>query len=47
MNTADVKLGMYIEYGIKHNDKDPKFKVSDCVRILKYKNIFAKSHTPN
>ena len=24
------------------NDKDPKFKVSDHVRISKYKNIFPK-----
>ena len=29
------------------NDKDPKFKVGDRVRISKYKNIFAKVYTPN
>ena len=29
------------------NDKDPKFKVGDRVRISKYKNIFAKGYTPN
>ena len=29
------------------NDKDPKFKVGDHVRISKYKNIFAKGYTPN
>ena len=29
------------------NDKDPKFKVGDHVRISKYKNIFAKAYTPN
>ena len=29
------------------NDKDPKFKVRDHVRISKYKNIFAKEYTPN
>ena len=28
------------------NDKDPKFKVGDHVRISKYKNIFAKGYTP-
>ena len=28
------------------NDKDPKFKVGDHVRIYKYKNIFAKGYTP-
>ena len=27
--------------------KDPKFKVGDHVRILKYQNIFAKGYTPN
>ena len=29
------------------NDKDLKFKVGDCVRISKYKNIFAKEYSPN
>ena len=29
------------------NDKDPKFKVGDHVRISKYKNIFGKGYTPN
>ena len=29
------------------NDKDPKFKVGDHVRISKYKNICAKGYTPN
>ena len=29
------------------NDKDPRFKVGDLVRISKYKNIFAKRYTPN
>ena len=27
------------------NDKDSKFKISDHVRISKYKNIFAKGYT--
>ena len=31
----------------KVNDKDPKFKVGDHVRISKYKNILAKGYTPN
>ena len=26
---ADVKLGTYTDYGVQHNDKDPKLKVSD------------------
>ena len=29
------------------NNKDPKFKVGDHVRISRYKNIFAKGYTPN
>ena len=29
------------------NNKDPKFKVADHVRISKYKNIFAKGYTSN
>ena len=28
------------------NDKDPKFKIGDIVKILKYKNIFAKAYIP-
>ena len=29
------------------NDKDPKSKISDHVRISKYENIFAKGYMPN
>ena len=29
------------------NDKDPKFKIGDHVRISKYKNIFAEGDAPN
>ena len=29
------------------NDKDPKFKIGDHVRISKCKNIFAKGYTPH
>ena len=29
------------------NDKDPKFKVGDHVKVSKYKNIFAKRYTSN
>ena len=35
-------------YTVKEvNDKDPKFKVGDHVRISKYKHIFQKRFTPN
>ena len=37
----------YIDPVKEFNDKDPKFKVGDLVRISKYKNIFAKRYTPN
>ena len=30
-----------------YNDKDPRFKIGDTVRISKYKNIFAKYYVKN
>ena len=52
MKPVDVKDNTYIDSTELHsnkevNDKDPKFKVGDHVRISKYKNIFAKGYTPN
>ena len=44
---VDVKDNTYIDFKKEVADKDPKFKVDDYVRILKYKNIFAKGCTPN
>ena len=44
---ADVKSNTYIESSKKINNKNPKFKIGDTVRITKYKNIFAKGYTPN
>ena len=38
---------MLAEYNENSNKKDPKFKVSDNVRISKYKSIFDKGYTPN
>ena len=37
---VDVKDNTYIDFKKEVNDKDPKFKVGDHVRISKYKNIF-------
>ena len=37
----------YIDLKKEVNDKGPKFKVGDHVRVSKYKNIFAKGYTPN
>ena len=42
-----VKSSTYIDFDVENNDKDPKFEVSDHVRISKYQNIFAKGFTPN
>ena len=47
MKPTDVKDNTYINIGKEVNDKDPKFKVGDHVRISKYKNIFAKGYAPN
>ena len=47
MKPADVKSNIYIDSSKEINDKDPKFKIGDIVRISKYKNIFAKGYTPN
>ena len=44
---VDVKDNAYIDFEKEVNNKDPKFKVGDHVRISKYKNIFAKEYTPN
>ena len=47
MKPMDVKDNTYINTNKETNDKDPKFKVGDRVKISKYKNIFAKAYTPN
>ena len=47
MKPADVKDNTYINDDKEINNKDPKFKVGDHVRISKYKNIFAKGYMPN
>ena len=47
MKPVDVKDNTYIDFKKEVNDKDPKFKVGDHVRISKYKNIFSKGYMPN
>ena len=42
MRPIDVKSDSYAKYNVDSNDKDPKFKISDHVRISEYKNIFDK-----
>ena len=43
----NVKDDNFTEYVEVSNEKDPKFKVGDHVRISKYKNVFAKGYAPN
>ena len=47
MKPVDVKDNTYIDFKKIVNDKNPKSKVGDHVRISKCKNIFAKGYTPN
>ena len=47
LKPEDVKAGSYAEYNVDSNEKDPKFKVGVHVRMSKYKNTFAKGHSPN
>ena len=47
MKLVDVKPNTDINSCQEINDKDPKFKMGDIVRISKYKNIFAKSYVPD
>ena len=44
---VDVKSNTYIDSSKEINDKDPKLKTSDIVRISKCKIIFAKGYSPN
>ena len=46
MKPIDVKDNTYINTSKQINNKDPKSKVGDRVRISKYKNIFAKGYIP-
>ena len=47
MKPANGKDNTYVDSNKEINDKDPKFKISNHVRISKYENIFAKGYTPN
>ena len=47
LKPVDVKSSTYIDSSKEINDKNPKFKIGDTVRISKYKNVFAKGYTPN
>ena len=47
MKPIDVKSDYFAEYNEEPNEKDPKFKIADHVRISKFKNVFAKGYTDN
>ena len=47
MKPVDVKPKTYINSSKEINNKDPKFKIGDIVRISKCKYVFAKCYTPN
>ena len=46
MKPVDVRSDS-IEYNEESNEKDPKCKIGDHVRLSKYENIFVKGYTPN
>ena len=47
MNSVGVKSRRYINFVVENDDKDPKSKAGDHVRISKFKTFFAKGYTPN
>ena len=47
MKPADVKDNTYIDFKKEVNDKGPKLKIGDYVKICKYKIIFPKGYMPN
>ena len=47
MKPINVKNEYLAEYNQESNEKDPKFKVGNHVRISKFKNVFAKGYTSN
>ena len=47
MKPIDIKSKTYIDSSKEINNKVPKFKIGDIVRISNYKNIFGKGYTPN
>ena len=44
---VNVKSNTYIGFSKEINNKDPKFKIGDIVRIWKYKIFLTKSYTSN
>ena len=46
MKPIDVKPDTYAEYSVDSNEKDPKFKVSNHVKISKDKNVTIQKRFP-
>ena len=46
IKSADAKSNTYIDSSKEINNKNPKFKIGDTVRISKHQNIFAKGYIP-
>ena len=47
MKPIDVTSDSYAGYNEDSNEKDPKFKVGNHVRISKYKDMFARGYAKN
>ena len=47
MKPTDAGDDSFAEYNEESNEKDPKSKVGDHVRISKFKNVFTRGYTPN
>ena len=47
MKPVNIKSNTYIDSSKEINNKDPKYKIGDNVRISKLKNVFTKSYFQN
>ena len=47
INSIYINICTYIDFDVKNNDTDPRFKVADHVRVSKYKNILKNDYTTN
>ena len=46
MKSIDIKQNTYTQFSKEINDKSPKFKIGDNVKISKF-NVFGKGYIPN
>ena len=44
MKPAHINWSPYFNFDIENNDYEPKFEVTDHMRISKFKKIFAKDY---